>query len=64
MKNKRLPALLLAAGMMMSLAGCGTASDTTAEETSAEDSLEDTAISLLTSGGHSDTAGKESPNNT
>ena len=59
MKNKRLPALLLAAGMMMSLAGCGTASDTTAEETSAEDSLEDTAISLLTSGGHSDTAGKE-----
>lgn len=58
MKSKKIPALLLAAGMLMSLAGCGAAAEPAAEPT-AEDSLEDTAISLLTSGGHSDTAGKE-----
>lgn len=58
MKSKKIPALLLAAGMLMSLAGCGAAAEPSAEP-SAEDSLEDTAISLLTSGGHSDTAGKE-----
>lgn len=58
MKSKKIPALLLAAGMLMSLAGCGAAAEPSAEP-SAEDSLENTAISLLTSGGHSDTAGKE-----
>ena len=58
MKSKKIPALLLAAGMLMSLAGCGAAAESSADP-SAEDSLENTAISLLTSGGHSDTAGKE-----
>lgn len=58
MKSKKIPALLLAAGMLMSLAGCGVAAEPSADP-SAEDALEDTAISLLTSGGHSDTAGKE-----
>lgn len=59
MKKQKLLALLLSAGMLVSLAGCG-AAETPDAETDAEDgSLEDTAISLLTSGGHSDTAGKE-----
>ncbi len=59
MKSKKIPALLLAAGMLMSLAGCGAAAEPAAEPSAEEDRLEDTAISLLTSGGHSDTAGKE-----
>ena len=62
MKSKRLGALLLALCMLISLAGCGSAAETTdtgATAETEEDSLENTAISLLTSGGHSDTAGKE-----
>ena len=63
MKSKKGLALILAASMLLSLTGCGTAAalsaQQSAEESAAETSLEDTAISLLTSGGHSDEAGKE-----
>jgi putative membrane protein len=63
MKSKKALALILAASMLLSLTGCGTAaaalSAQTSEESEEETSLEDTAISLLTSGGHSDEAGKE-----
>ena len=63
MKSKKGLALILAASMLLSLTGCGTAAalsaQQSAEESEAETSLEDTAISLLTSGGHSDEAGKE-----
>ena len=63
MKSKKGLALILAASMLLSLTSCGTAAalsaQQSAEESAAETSLEDTAISLLTSGGHSDEAGKE-----
>ena len=63
MKSKKGLALILVASMLLSLTGCGTAAalsaQQSAEESAAETSLEDTAISLLTSGGHSDEAGKE-----
>ena len=63
MKSKKGLALILSASMLLSLTGCGTAAavsaQQSAEQSEEESSLQDTAISLLTSGGHSDEAGKE-----
>lgn len=63
MKGKRMLALLLALCMLLALSGCGAAAVAedagTERDAGAVESLEDTAVSLLTSGGHSNEAGKE-----